>query len=1235
MKFGNYKIGTRLFWGFGAIMFFTVILGVISIIQLEITADKTSKLYNHPLKVSNNVRDIKANIIAIHRSMKDVALAKNQSQILEYSKLVDENEEKVYEHFEVVFDQFLGDKEDVENAYKAFKDWKIIRDEVIQLSLKGDMLAAAEITKGKGAKHVKLMTKKIQIMIDFANNKADTFLENAMDAKVLHLIQLVILISLIVIIGTIITITSTKSITTPLSDIVDGLEAISSGNLTKTVFSERDDEIGILAKSYLRMQTNLKQVVDHAKFIANGNYTKIIEPKSDQDELSFSLNNMTNSLNDLSKKNYWQTWIQSGQNGLNEIMRGDLDSTAMANNIITYLSDYLDAQIGAFYIFDEDEEVLKLTASYAFTMRKNLSDSFKFGEGIVGQAALEKKMISLTKLPDDYIRINSALGDSPPKNILTFPVILNSQVIAVIELGTFDEFNEHQIEFIELSAENIAVNINSALSRSRLNSLLEQTREQATAFQKQQLQLQNSNIELEEQTNRLRLSESELKSQREELQATNDKLEEKTLYLTTQKEQIQFKNNELEEIKQQLEQKAKELEVTSKYKSEFLANMSHELRTPLNSLLILSEDLSENKSNNLSKEQIESAEIIHKSGNDLLQLINEILDLSKIEAGKMKISVDKINITDFINRLVKDYSPLVYEKKLNLATEIDEDLPESISSDPVRVSQVMRNLISNAVKFTEKGSITIKIHKPSEKTIFTNNDLSHNNSIALSVVDTGIGIPKEKQLIIFEAFQQIDGSTSRKYAGTGLGLSITRELVKILGGEIHLESTQQQGSEFTVFLPLHLVLPDKTESTSKQKTDSVEDSHVEKYEAAPVISDDRENILDSDRIVLGIEDDLNFASTLLNFCKERKFKFIHAGDGKAGLDLAKKYQPDAIILDIRLPGIKGWDVLQKLKEESSTRHIPVHIMTVEEEDIDILKKGAVGYLTKPIETRQLDEAFGKIEDLINRDLKRILILENDKEIQKNIIKIIGGDDISYTAVRKGKEALELLEENDYDCITLNLNLDDCSGYEFLENAHKLNNGKLPPVIIYTGRELTKTETEKLEKYSHSIIIKGVKSEERLLDETALFLHRVIDKLPANKKSMISKLYDKNASFENKTILVVDDDMRNVYAVSKILEGKGLKIIKAANGKMAFDLLETTPEIDLILMDIMMPVLDGYKTIEKIRKIEKYWNLPIIALTAKAMKEDRDKCINAGANDYLSKPVDVEKLLSLIRVWLYK
>lgn len=1067
-----------------------------------------------------------------------------------------------------------------------------------------------------------------------------------------------------------------NTLSRPIISLTEMAKQISIGNLKQKIITKTKDEIGALTESFQKMQTNLTQVVEQAKKVALGDYKSQIEPKSEKDELSISINNMTISLDKLSTETQKQNWLKTGQNKLNEVMRGDLDIPTLSNNIITYLAKYLEASIGAFYVYYEEKETLKLTGSFAFTMRKGLSKTYNIGEGIVGQAALEKKIISLTEIPENYIRINSALGDSIPKNIIVAPIILNNVIKGVIEFGAFREFTNEQLELINMVDENIAISINSAIARTKLKKLFETTKEQAVSLQEQQEmlqtsneeleeqtkkllqseielkaqqeELQTSNEELEEQTQKLRESELELKSQQEELQTTNEELEEKTQYLAGQKEEIQIKNSELETTKLKLEKKAKELEITSKYKSEFLANMSHELRTPLNSLLILSQDLANNKPENLTEDQIESAEIINKSGNDLLLLINDILDLSKIEAGKMNINVDKIFLHDFIKNLSKDFTPMANQKGLTLDINFEDNLPNAIYSDPLRTNQIMRNLISNAVKFTEEGKVILKIHRPANDIDLSRSGLDRNKTIGISVIDNGIGIPSEKLNEIFEAFHQIDGSTSRKYTGTGLGLSITRELVKILKGEIQVKSVEDKGSTFTVYLPISINDNglDNSSFDTKFSCHSEINSNLNHYIInndlqgqesfpAPTIDDDRENLHTNDRVILVIEDDLNFATTLHKFCKERNFKFIHSADGRNGIDLAKKHLPDAIILDIKLPGIEGWGVLQALKDNSTTRHIPIHMMSVEEENIDALKKGAIGYLTKPITNSQLNKAFEKIEDLMERNIKDLLIIEDDQNLQKSIVKLIGNGDVKSKAVSTGFDAMNELETVSYDCVILDLNLPDYSGFELLKKIEESNEITVPPIIVYTGRELTKEEDYELQKYASSIIIKGVKSEERLLDETALFLHRVVDNLPTPKKNIITKLHDKDALFENKRILLADDDMRNVYAISKILEDKGMEVLKAPNGQKSLEILEKENNIDLVLMDIMMPIMDGYDAMKEIRKQEKLWNLPIIALTAKAMKEDRDKCISAGANDYLPKPVDIDRLLSLIRVWLYK
>ncbi len=736
--------------------------------------------------------------------------------------------------------------------------------------------------------------------------------------------------------------------------------------------------------------------------------------------------------------------------------------------------------------------------------------------------------------------------------------------------------------------------------------------QQAEELAQQAEELKQTNEELEQQT-------LNLKQQQEELQMTNEELEEQT-------QSLEMKNKEVESAKNNIEQKTRQLEISSKYKSEFLANMSHELRTPLNSLLILSKDLSENRKKNLDSIQVESAEIIYKSGHDLLVLINEVLDLSKIEAGKMAVNVENISLKNFTNELVRDFKHLAQQKGLKLNVKLGKELPESIRSDSQRLNQILKNLLSNAIKFTEKGSVSIGLGRYTE------------DSVIISVTDTGIGIMEDKQTAIFEAFQQAEGGTSRKYGGTGLGLSISRELTKLLGGEIKVSSKLNEGSTFSLIIPLEIqneeepVKADVVRAPVLYKPRSENDMTFLNY---PGIKDDREILTKDDKVVLIIEDDLKFGSILLKQANSKGFKCVSATTGEDGLLLAVKYKPQAIILDMGLPGIKGSQVLHELKANPSIRHIPVHIISANDRTLDAIKEGAVEYLMKPIDKRDLEETFTRIENFINRKIKNLLIIEDNENSRKAMRVLIGNGDVKCFEAATGEEAITLYEKNQIDCIILDIGLPDMSGFDLIHKLENIKGHSMPPIIVYTGKELTKEENNELQKYAESIIIKGVKSEERLLDETALFLHRTISNLPKSKQLIINNLYDKEALFHSKKILLVDDDMRNVFALSKILQERGMDVIKADNGKNALDMLEKHSDIDMVLMDIMMPEMDGYEAMKRIRSQIKFRNLPIIALTAKAMKEDKQKCIDAGANDYITKPIDVERLLSLMRVWLSK
>ena len=909
-----------------------------------------------------------------------------------------------------------------------------------------------------------------------------------------------------------------------------------------------------------------------------------------------------------------QDWLNTGQSGLDDRMRGDQSIDELCKNIMTFIANYLKVQVGTLYV-DDGQDLFKLKAGYAYKTRKNLSNEFKIGEGLIGQAAVEKKSIVLTNVPDDYIIVTSGLGKKKPANILVVPLIHNEMVTGVLEIGSFDEFSELQTTFLEEISERIAIAINLALSRVELQDALEKTQQQAE--------------ELESQQGELKASEEELKAQQEELQVTNEELEEKTRVLEDQGEQVLQKNRELERTQEDLQLQARELEMSGKYKSEFLANMSHELRTPLNSLLILAQDLAANKKNNLDKDQVESVTIIENSGNDLLNLMNEILDLSKIEAGRMDINIESIGLSEISESILTNFKPLADDKGLGLSAKTGKDLPETIRTDRQKLEQIIRNLISNAIKFTDKGTVSVEFYRPNPDVNLSRSGLDPQSAFAVSVTDAGIGIPEEKKLEIFEAFQQANGGMSRVYGGTGLGLSISRELAKFLGGEIQVSSEVGKGSTFTIYLPIE---GEKVETGKNEKTRT----RVSSFKSQPSIPDDRDDIAENDKTILVIEDDLNFAKTLYKLCHERDFKCIHAGDGETGLRLAGELKPDAIILDIWLPGTDGWGILEVLKSNSGTRHIPVHMMSVEEETIDAYKRGAVGYLTKPVNQYQLEKAFTTIEDVLKKDIKNLLVVEDDKVMRKSIVKLIGNGDVKIRTVGTGKDALKELQTNSYDCVILDLKLPDMTGFEVLNRLDESEEITIPPVVIYTGKEITREEEYELKKYASSIIVKGVKSQERLLDETALFLHRVVDNLPAGKRKMISRLHDGDTIFQGKKILLVDDDMRNLFAVSKVLEERGMDVYKATDGQKALDILNKEPDVDLVLMDIMMPAMDGHDAMNKIRnsKLE-IRNVPIIALTAKAMKGDRDKCISAGANDYLPKPVDIERLLSLMRVWLYK
>ncbi|MEP6904804.1 MAG: response regulator, partial [Gemmatimonadales bacterium] len=1025
------------------------------------------------------------------------------------------------------------------------------------------------------------------------------------------------------------------------------------------------DNVNAMANS---LTLQVRAIADVATAVTRGDLSRqiTVEAQGELDELKGNLNQMIANLKDTTEKNTEQDWLKTNLAKFSRMMQGQKDLESVSRLIMSELTPLVSAHHGAFYIMEREgaTSVLKLIASYAYKERKHVANRFVLGEGLVGQAALEKKPILLTNVPSDYIQITSGLGESPPRNILVLPVLFEGEVKAVIELASFLPFSQiHQL-FLDQLGESVGVVLNMIAANMRTSELLEQSQSltlelqsQSQELQQQQNELRKSNSELEAQTKSLRASEELLRDQQVELQQVNEELEEKASLLAEQNRKVEQKNDEVESARVALEEKAEQLAVSSKYKSEFLANMSHELRTPLNSLLILSKLLADNKDGNLSPKQVEYAETINSSGSDLLSLINDVLDIAKVEAGKMEVNPGDVFVSEVKDSLQRSFGAIADEKHLAYTIDVAPDVPLTLRTDGQRLEQVLKNLLSNAFKFTSTGSVAFQIRRADKTRKFANPTLDKSPAVlAFSVTDTGIGIAKDKQRLIFEAFQQADGTTSRKFGGTGLGLSISREIAKLLGGEIRVESVPEKGSTFTLYLPVSYVDPDPerlrpsaptaTETarvarsrpnptwkpTPARGTQQVPERRARQY----VVEDDHESIEPGDRTVLIIENDANFARILLDQAREKSFKGIVSLDGDNGLALAQEYRPDAITLDIDMPGMDGWKVLERLKRNPQTRHIPVHIISGVERRQQGLRAGAMAYLAKPVSKDTLDEAFARIARFLDDVPKHLLVVEDDATQRDAIVELVAHEDVEITAVDSAEAAMEQLSSGKhYDCVVLDLGLHDMSGFDFLERVKSDPSMSEIPIIVYTGKQLTGPEETRVKKYAETIIVKDVKSPERLLDETALFLHRVEAKMPDNKRRMLEQLHDADAVIAGKRVLIVDDDVRNIFSLTSVLEDHGMDVRFAENGKDAIATLEEDSDVDVVLMDVMMPEMDGYDTMKAIRAIPRFKLLPIIALTAKAMKGDREKCIAAGASDYIMKPVDTEQLISLLRVWLYK
>lgn len=982
-----------------------------------------------------------------------------------------------------------------------------------------------------------------------------------------------------------------------------------------------------LKRSEQETAQRIKVISAIAGEISGGNYTtRVNDTETDAlGSVAWSLNSMAQSL-ELSFKNLSdKEWLQTGIAELNKVMIGEKSLNQLTKDVIEYIAVYTGSSAGVIYLHDKG--VLHYCAGYGYSHSAE-RDHYKAGDGLIGQAVHSDKILELKSVSDKNIKISYALGEVTPGHIVAVP-LYDSKVTAVAELATIGSYTVREMEFFSAVANNIGIAITAAQNRERVSELLEETQAQSEELKAQHTELEGMNAELEAQTEKLQASEEELRVQQEELQQTNEELSERSVLL--------------EEKNLEIQKKSEDLELTTRYKSEFLANMSHELRTPLNSILLLSRLLAENNEKNMNDEQVEFAEVIQSSGNGLLGLIDEILDLSKIEAGKMELELMEVSVNEISKDLHNLFSEVARQKSINFTID-DKGAPLVMRTDKMRLEQILKNLISNALKFTTQGSVnlTVKKHAVNDKLI------------SFTVKDTGIGIPLEKQPLIFEAFQQADGSTKRKYGGTGLGLSISRELAKLLHGEITLTSTPGQGSEFTLTVPVTGMVTDL--STGNQATvqpainsytapavhqtetntfDKKEESN--NYLSAFIpedVNDDRDTIIPGDKVILIVEDDINFAKSLLEFTRKRGYKGIVSVRGDYALNFALLYKPVGVLLDIQLPVKSGWEVMEELKNNPQTRHIPVHMMSSHKMKKESLLKGAVNFLDKPVAFEQMPEIFKRIEHIINKESQKVLIFEDNPKHAQALAYFLEANNINAEINSEINQGIDALHKNDTDCVILDMGIPDRQAYEVLENVKKNPGLENLPVIVFTGKSLSMKEELKIKKFADSIIVKTAHSYQRMLDEVSLFLHLVEDKKKGSAASDNKKFGQLNNVLSGKTVLVVDDDVRNIFSLTKALEVLKMDVVTAIDGREALKTLEDNSDIDVVLLDMMMPNMDGYETATRIRKNPKLKNLPVIAVTAKAMTGDREKCINAGASDYITKPVDVDQLLSLLRVWLY-
>jgi HAMP domain-containing protein/CheY-like chemotaxis protein/signal transduction histidine kinase len=962
------------------------------------------------------------------------------------------------------------------------------------------------------------------------------------------------------------------------------------------------------------LTNQVRAIAEVATAVTKGDLTRSIqvEARGEVADLKDNINTMIDNLRLTTDRNKEQDWLKTNLARFTGMLQGQRDLSTVGRMLLSELAPLVNAQQGVIYREAEESEGLVLLSTFADDGLGGHPQHLRLGDGLIGQCATEKKRMLVTDLPTHTVPIRSGLFESVPRNVIVLPVLFEDRVKAVIELATLNSFTAPHLAFLEQLTSSIGIVLNSIEATMQTEGLLTQSQQLA----------------------------AELQTQQRELQQTNEQLAQKAQQLAEQNVEVERKNQEIEQARRALEEKAKELALTSKYKSEFLANMSHELRTPLNSILVLGQQLSDNPEGNLTPKQVEFSRTIHGAGTDLLNLISDILDLSKIESGTVSVEAEEVFFPGLLDMVARPFRHEAENRRLAFEVQTDPYLARSLVTDAKRLQQVLKNLLSNAFKFTEQGSVRLSVSVAESGWSEDHPVLSRAASVvSFAVSDTGIGIPAEKQRIIFEAFQQADAGTSRKYGGTGLGLAISRELASLLGGEIQLRSTPAKGSMFTLYLPQTYVGPSSGMAIVDRKSSA--SASLPLPPAVPVelkvelIEDDRENLDTDDPVLLVVEDDPHYARVLRDLSRDQGFKVLLATRGAEALALAREFHPTAISLDVFLPDMLGWTVLNHLKQDPATRHIPVQMLTLDEDRHNGLTRGAFSFVTKPTDPEGLEEALSRIKEYSAPRRKRLLVVEDNTAEQLSIRELLGHDDIDMSVVATGSDALAAIKEDPFDCVVLDLRLPDMSGFEVLEQLRDDPVIADVPVVVFTGKELSPEEDARLHTLARSVVVKGVESPERLLDETALFLHRIVADLPVEKQRMLDRLHRSDEALVGRKVLVVDDDVRNIFALSSVLERRGMTVLTAGTGREAITTLESTPDLAIVLMDIMMPEMDGYETMQVIRHNPSFRRLPIIALTAKAMKGDREKCLEAGASEYLAKPVNTEQLLSALRMWLHR